>query len=181
MHIAAFMAALDVGDLDHSAKHALVMVCGRADRYTGMVRVSIPRVATDMQVSYDTARLALNRLVNNGYLTVDKSPGRSHLWMLTPLVTSGVPRGLTATTPLTTSGDPTNWQRGEGVFRDKQGASPRRSQQAASGAAGENPGPRRATFDFAPGSGYLDDGRTSRRRQLTADDKGYLYVVPDDQ
>jgi hypothetical protein len=144
VHIAAVMAALEVWDLDRSAKHALVVVCCRADRYTGMARVSVGRVALDMAVNYDTARIALNGLVKTGYLTVDKSPGRSHLWMLTSRLTREVPRGLTADTSRLTREGVADLQRGEGVFREKQGAPTRRSQQAASVAAGENqsvPGP----------------------------------------
>jgi hypothetical protein len=144
MHIVAVMAALEVWDVSPAAKHALQVVACRADRYTAMARVSIPRVATDMGRSYNTARTALDELVETGYLTVDKSPGRSHLWMLTSRVVDGVPHQSTTTTPSTIDGDPINLHRGEGVFRENQGAPPRRSLPAASGAAGENPAPPRA-------------------------------------
>jgi hypothetical protein len=138
VNIAALMAALEVADIGATAKHALVVICARADRYTGMARVGIPRVAADMGRSYNTARAALGELVEYGYLTVDKSAGRSHLWMLTPSVVAGVPHQSTNTTPSTIDGDPINLYRGEGVFRENQGAPSRRSRQAASDGAGEN-------------------------------------------
>ncbi|HEY1441434.1 MAG TPA: helix-turn-helix domain-containing protein [Mycobacterium sp.] len=75
MNIAAYMAACDIDDLDHTAKHAVQVICGRANRHTGAAWVSIGRLADDMGVSYNTARYALARAVEAGYLTVDKSPG----------------------------------------------------------------------------------------------------------
>jgi hypothetical protein len=82
VNIAAVMAALDNWDLDHSAKHALVVVGCRANRHTGRAPVAIKRVAADMKVDYDTARRALNRVVEAGYLTVEKSVGRRSVWCL---------------------------------------------------------------------------------------------------
>lgn len=92
VNIAAVMAALDVWDLDHAAKHALVTVCCRADRYTGVAQVAIPRVAADMKVSYKTAQRALRRAVDAGYLTVDNQAGAASNWRLTPVMVTGVPR-----------------------------------------------------------------------------------------
>lgn len=82
MHIAAVMAALDVWDLDHNAKHAVLVVACRADRYTSMCELSESRVAADMKVGRYAARHALERAVSAGYLTVDKSRGRVPLWRL---------------------------------------------------------------------------------------------------
>jgi hypothetical protein len=76
------MAALDVWDIDHTAKHALVVVCCRADREHGIARIAVGRVAADMKVNYTTAHRALQRLVDNGYLSVVKSPGRASTWCL---------------------------------------------------------------------------------------------------
>ena len=84
MNIAGFMAALDIWDLDPTAKHAVTVVAGRADRYSGAATVSIPRLAADMKVHYRTAALALRRAVDAGYLAVDKSPGSTSTWRLTP-------------------------------------------------------------------------------------------------
>jgi hypothetical protein len=153
MHIAAVMAALDVWDLDRSAKQALLVLACRADRYTAMASVSIGRVATDMSVNYDTAQAALTRLVDSGYLIVDKSPGRSSIWQLTSRMVREVPTEPAGTTSRMVREDLPNPSRGEGVFREKQGAPSRRSRKPASDDAGENPEPRRAAF--AAGSGWL--------------------------
>jgi hypothetical protein len=142
MHIAAFMAALRVTDVGPLAKHALQVFCGRADRYTAMARVSIGQMAVDMGRNYKTAQRALGELVDAGYLTVDKSAGRSHLWMLTGRLTSvpgtEVPRTSVPTTSVPGTEDLGHLCRGEGVFREKQGAASRRPRQAAGDAAGEN-------------------------------------------
>jgi len=82
VNIAAVMVVLDEWELDHYAKSALLVVCCRANR-AGVAQVPIRRVAADMKANYDTARRALNRTVNAGYLTVDKTPGRTPLWRLT--------------------------------------------------------------------------------------------------
>jgi hypothetical protein len=68
MHIAAAMAALRVEDLDPTAKHALLVVCCRANQHTGLATVSTARAAADMQVARNTAAAALGRLVETGYL-----------------------------------------------------------------------------------------------------------------
>jgi hypothetical protein len=86
VNIAAVMAALDVWDLDHAAKHALVTVCCRADRHTGIAVVPVSRLAADMKVSYKTARLALLRAVDAGYLAVDKRAGAASTWRLTSVM-----------------------------------------------------------------------------------------------
>jgi hypothetical protein len=91
VNIAAVMAALDVWDLDRNVKHALVVVCCRADQYTGAATVSIPRVAADMKVSYRTALGALDRAVEAGYLTVDKTLGKTSTWHLTPAIHASDP------------------------------------------------------------------------------------------
>jgi len=84
MNIAAVMAALEVDDLDAAAKHAVVMVACRADRYTGAALVSVGRVARDMHCHPETARRALQRAVDAGYLLVEKSVGKPSLWRLDP-------------------------------------------------------------------------------------------------
>jgi hypothetical protein len=83
VNIAAYMAALDIWDLDRTAKHAVQVIAGRASRYTGAATVPIGRLAVDMGVCYNVARLALARAVEAGYLTVDKPPGLPPTWTLT--------------------------------------------------------------------------------------------------
>lgn len=99
MNIAAYMAALDIWDLDRTAKHAVQAVAGRASRYTGAVTVSAVRLAADMGVHHVTARRALDRAVEAGYLTVDKPLGISPTWHLTPRVTRGVTLRVDAPDP----------------------------------------------------------------------------------
>lgn len=82
MNIAAYMAALEVDDLDHYAKHAIQVVAGRANQHTAVAWVSIGRVAADMGVAYHTAQRALNRAVQAGYMNVDKSAGKRPCWTL---------------------------------------------------------------------------------------------------
>jgi predicted ArsR family transcriptional regulator len=94
------MAALDL-DLEHSAKHALLVVACRADHRSPRVQLSVSRVAADMAVNYTTAHRALDRLVENGYLTVDKSPGHPSTWRLEVVTGS---RGGVAPDSLTSSG-----------------------------------------------------------------------------
>ena len=86
MNIAAVMATLDIWDLDRNAKHALLVLACRADQHTAMAEVSFGRVAADMKIGYYGATHALERVVESGYLTVDKSPGQVPLWMLTSAV-----------------------------------------------------------------------------------------------
>ena len=132
------MAALDVRDVSPGAKHALQVVCCRADRYTGMARVSVGRVATDMGRNYSTARRALDELVEIGYLTVDKSPGQPNLWMLTSRMVHEVGRASTTTTSRMVHDHLVHLLRGKESLEKNEGAPTRRSQQAASVAAGEN-------------------------------------------
>jgi hypothetical protein len=138
MNIAAYMAALDVWDVSPAAKHALQVLCGRADRYTGMARLSIGRVAADMGRNYSTARRALGELVDTGYVTVDKLPGLPHLWMLTSRVVHQVPSAPATTTSRMVHEDLVHWQRGkESLEKTKEAPSPR-PRQAAGDGAGEN-------------------------------------------
>jgi hypothetical protein len=102
--IAAYMAALNIADLDHMTKAAVLAVCARSNQRTGVARVSIDRLAQDLGVHYETARRALNRAVDAGYLTVDKSPGRVPAWKATsragqdhPPHTTGQPPAQRAT------------------------------------------------------------------------------------
>ena len=90
MHIAGVMAALEVDDLDRTAKQALVVVCCRADYPSGWVQVSVARVAKDMKLDRNTARKALGRVVTANYLVVDKPPGLTPTWRLTPRIMRGV-------------------------------------------------------------------------------------------
>jgi hypothetical protein len=156
VNIAAVMAALEVWDLDRSAKHALVVVACRADAHTGVARVSIPRVAADMKVHYATAKRALERLVDAEYLTVDKWAGATSRWMLTPRVVRGVtPRIVRAHPALQMRGDPAHSPRGkESLDKNKERAAASLA-HGANGGAEENPPPRGE--HFAPGSGYLED------------------------
>ncbi|HEY1446658.1 MAG TPA: hypothetical protein VGF51_17335 [Acidimicrobiales bacterium] len=89
VNIAAVMKILDVWDLDGAAKHALLVVACRSGRYTAAAPdVSIGRISADMKVCYQTARTALDRAVEAGYLTVDKSPGLTPTWRLTSRLVS---------------------------------------------------------------------------------------------
>jgi DNA-binding MarR family transcriptional regulator len=83
VNIAAYMAALDIDDLDHMAKMAVLVIAGRANQHTGDAWVSIGRIAKDLAVNYTTAQRAFARAVEAGYLAVDKSPGRRSKWQLT--------------------------------------------------------------------------------------------------
>jgi hypothetical protein len=145
VNIRGVMAALDLWELDATAKHALLVVACRADRYTGMATVSTVRVAADMKVHYNTARAALRRLVEVGYLTVDKSPGLSPIWMLTPRVTRGV-------TPTTDVGGSDNQLVGGSDNLERELRSLWRQPRSGARAA-----------HFAPGSGVLVDFTRVRR------------------
>jgi len=83
MHLRAYMAALDIDDLDHMAKTAVIMVAGRANQHTAAAWVSIGRIADDMSVTYATAWRALNRAEKAGYLAVEKQHGQRSKWQLT--------------------------------------------------------------------------------------------------
>jgi hypothetical protein len=82
MHIAAVMAVLKMSDLDHQAKHALLVVCCRANRHTAIAAVSAARAAADMKVARNTAAAALSRVVDSGYLSVDKCLGKTSRWQV---------------------------------------------------------------------------------------------------
>lgn len=84
MHIAAVMAALEIDDLDRTAKTTLIVVCCRASRHNGMAIVSRARLAADMKVHPNTVSRALNRLVDMGYLSVDRRLGKTSIWTIDP-------------------------------------------------------------------------------------------------
>jgi hypothetical protein len=140
MNIAAVMTALDLWDLDHNAKHALLVVACRVNHHSGRAAVAVPRVAADMKVSYKTALAALDRAVEAGYLNVDKSPGRTPVWRLTPVIL--------APTPVILDPNLGNLDAARRIRRIKKERAAAPLGQEPSGAAGENP-------TFAPGSGRL--------------------------
>jgi hypothetical protein len=127
VHIAAVMACLDVRDLDHRAKHALLVVCCRADRRTGSATVSIGRIGADMSVAYHTAQHALERAVKAGYLTVDKSPGKTPKWRQQVIHTSAIDDSNLGNSFADHLG---NSFAHEGVFREVQGSDARPAQPA---------------------------------------------------
>jgi hypothetical protein len=165
MNIAAVMAALEVWDLDRNAKMALLVIACRADRHTGMAEVGVPRVAADMKVGYYAAAHALDRVVKTGYLTVDKSPGRTAIWQLTAAVKTAAvfdgdhrdsehqpPRYHRDSEHRPPRSRPRTKDSKEKDMKERAAAS---LAPGASGGAGENP-PSRGEH-FAPGSGYLED------------------------
>jgi hypothetical protein len=83
VNIAAYMAALDIDDLDPTAKHAVQVVAGRANQHSGVAAVSVARLAADMGVHRITAQRALGRAVAAGHLAVDKSPGHRSSYRVT--------------------------------------------------------------------------------------------------
>jgi hypothetical protein len=111
------MAVLDEWVLNHTDKHALLCVACRADRNTWVAEVSIPRIAADMKVGYQTAADAIHRLRDCGYLNpVEKRPGRTTRWLVDPAtLTRGVPRELTGQTPRTDGPNPAGLGRAVGV------------------------------------------------------------------
>jgi hypothetical protein len=104
VNIAAYMTACNVTDLDSSAKSALRAVAGRANQHTGRAWVSTTRIAADMGVSWRTAKRALDRLIEAGYVTVDKSCGKRSGWQLTPVIHDTRPLSPRPTTPVTVTG-----------------------------------------------------------------------------
>lgn len=82
MNIAAAMAVLDEWQLDRRAKHAATVLACRADRHTAQATVSIARVAADMGVNYETARVALQLALAAEVVTVEVRPGFSPVWSL---------------------------------------------------------------------------------------------------
>lgn len=87
MNIRAAMAALELSGIDSTAAHAVLVVCCRADRYSGVAAVSTKRIAADMKVNRKTAASALTRAVTARYLAVDKRTGRSPVWRLADSLT----------------------------------------------------------------------------------------------
>lgn len=143
MNIDAAMAALEVWDLDRNAKHALLVVCCRADYPAGYAEVSINRVAADMKVHYTTARDALARVVEAGYVIVAKSVGKTPIWRVNLAGTSRQPRGNLAPQDRDHLAPQDRELRN---YKDKDLAPPLRSSEPPSGAAGENDVPPAAPF-----------------------------------
>jgi hypothetical protein len=94
------MDVLRIEDLDHYAKNAVLVVACRANQHSGVAVVSVARIAEDMSCHFNTAYRALRRAVESGYLTVDKSPGKTSAWTvtLTSQVTHPYPTGNTTLT-----------------------------------------------------------------------------------
>jgi hypothetical protein len=159
VNIAAVMVALDVDDLDHAAKHALVVVCCRANHRSGDAIVSASRVATDMQVSYKTALDALRRVVEAGYLIVDKSPGRTPRYNVTPVVATGVTPVISDRDPCNQRPNPCNHDRTKDKKEKVKEANAARHGSAAAASAGEKP----AAAMFMPGSGWIADWSSNGR------------------
>ena len=154
MHIAAVMAVLEVWDLDRDAKTALLVVACRADQYTALAHVSIRRVAADMKVDYHTAARALQRAVDSGYLTVDKSPRQRPIWQVQA-------RSLRVSLRVSDPNLRENRTQPR-ALRNKKDIYTRDAASladTASGVAGEKP--------------------ATAARRTTVDAKGYLYVVED--
>jgi hypothetical protein len=107
------MAILDLYDLDHMTKMGLLVVGCRAGRFDAIAAASIPRVAADLQVHYDTAKRALDRLDAAGILTPSKSPGRTSRWEINPAVYQ--PRG----TPRSVQDNPADLDRGHPADLDR--------------------------------------------------------------
>ena len=77
MNITAWRAACRCRDLDPGAKHALQTICGHLARPpAAAVELPIGQLAVDMGKHYDTARRAVVRLVEAGYLSVENRIGR---------------------------------------------------------------------------------------------------------
>lgn len=139
MNIAAVMAALVVDDLDHTAKFALLVIACRTNQHTIRASVSIGRLAQDMGVHRMTAQHAVWRAVDAGYLTVDKSPGRRHIYTVTCSAAHQVPDALHA--------KPDALRITKDIEGLKEGALP---PTRAAGGSVENP-----AVAFAPGTGRL--------------------------
>lgn len=140
MNIAAYMAALRIEDLDHSAKHAVQVIAGRASRYTASVELPIARIAADMGVNYTTAQRALNRAVRAGYLAVDKAAGRRPMWRLPRESFTTSPREGFTTTPGILHEHLVKDSRTEESLELTSGVAAARFRHPASGArSGENP------------------------------------------
>jgi hypothetical protein len=85
MNIAAVMAALEVHELDRTAKQVVVILACRADM-SGAARVSIERIANDCEVSYGTAWRALQRAMSAGYITAETVGRNGRSWHLSSRV-----------------------------------------------------------------------------------------------
>lgn len=77
MHIAAVMAALKVSGLDRTTRQTLVTVCCHANRRTAAAFVSASVLAAEMGVERHTVSRALSRLVDIGYLSVERRLGKT--------------------------------------------------------------------------------------------------------
>lgn len=149
MNIAAYMAACDVWDLDRNAKDALRAVCGRVDYPSGIGEVPIGRVAADMKVHVNTARPALQRVVEAGYLTVDNRPGRTPVWRVNPYrLVVGVPLQQPLQPGCRTPLHP-GWRTKDLLDREGGAAAP----PSSGGRAGDNPASRGSRF--YPGTGWV--------------------------
>jgi len=140
MNIAAVMATLDIWDLDRNAKHALLVLACRADQHTAMAEVSFGRVAADMKIGYYGATHALERVVESGYLTVDKSPGQVPLWMLTSAVNLRDP-GKTSAVPPRSEQQPPRSDRGLRIKEKDKNSAAASLADTASGDAVDEGGP----------------------------------------
>jgi hypothetical protein len=140
MNIRAVMASLDIYGIDHMAKVALTAVACRADQHTGEATVSIGRIAADVGAHYDTARRALVRLVEYGYLSVVDKRGMTPTWKIDLAVLDReVPRGLCGGTSRSVQGDLAVLDRDVGVRRRKtKEAPPSTTSKLADDGAGDN-------------------------------------------
>jgi DNA-binding transcriptional regulator PaaX len=156
VHITAAMATLEVDDLDAMARFALLVVCCRVDYPKVSARVGTTRLAANMGVHYDTARRALQRVVNAGYLTVDNSPGRAPKWTLTPRVAREVTPRTDREYPPRKPREPLDETATKDVSRSLK---ERVDAAARRGGAGVDPGEKLPAHSngvaFAPGSGRL--------------------------
>lgn len=139
MHIAAYKAACEIWDLDHLAKEMVKSVAGHIEFPATWTDARILRLALDSSVRYEAARLALQRAVDGGYLTVDNRRGHSGIIRLNLLrlgvkTTSNGYRKPRETWFKTTS----NGELEESLDNNRSGAR-RAATQGRAGAPGENP------------------------------------------
>lgn len=101
VHIAAYMAACDVDDLDRTAKEALKAVCGRIDYPATSTTASLARLARDMSRRKEAVREAVFRLEDAGYLVVDNRRGMTSVirLRLARFRLTDTPGGATTDTP----------------------------------------------------------------------------------
>lgn len=100
MNIAGVMAAWRLSSSDHMAKAATAAVASFAGRYTLTVEAPTEELADYLSVHLTTARRALARAVQYGWLSVDKPEGNRPTWRLL-LVRSarGTPSGALGVDP----------------------------------------------------------------------------------